>query len=114
MIRAMAKEAEATRERTAAMIRADGEMQAAKRLTQAAKLLKSNPIAVELRQLQTLERISKESNQSTIVLPSDALKSANTLISGGIIGSLNDSGKQTVKFGDDDNDSNNVNFSNTT
>merc|ERR1712113_416778 len=83
MIRAMAKEAEATRERTAAMIRADGEMQAAKRLTQAAKLLRSNPIAVELRQLQTLERISKESNQSTIVLPSDALKSANTLISSG-------------------------------
>ena len=102
MIRAMAKEAEATRERTAAMIRADGEMQAAKRLTQAAKLLKSNPIAVELRQLQTLERISKESNQSTVVVPSDIFKSANALISSGIVATLNDSGKQPLRFQDDE------------
>ena len=105
MIRAMAKEAEATRERTAAMIRADGEMQAAKRLTQAAKLLKSNPIAVELRQLQTLERISKESNQNTVVVPSDIFKNANSLIGAGIVGQLNDSGKHTVNFGDDNDDS---------
>ena len=112
MIRAMAKEAEATRERTAAMIRADGEMQAAKRLTQAAKLLRSNPIAVELRQLQTLERISKESNQQTVVVPSDVFKSTSNLISAGIVGQLADSGKGAVQFGDDDSGDGNVTFSN--
>merc|ERR1712087_852589 len=95
MIRAMAKEAEATRERTAAM-----------RLTEASKLLKINPIAVELRQLQTLERISKESNQSTVVVPNDVFKSANTLIGAGIVGQLNDTGKKTLTFESDTDDSN--------
>merc|ERR1712228_679536 len=104
MIRAMAKEAEATRERTAAMIRADGELQAAMRLTEAVKLLRINPIAIELRQLQTLERIAKESNQSTVVIPSDTLKGVKSLISAGIVGQLNDSGKQTVNFGDSNDD----------
>lgn len=112
MIRAMAKEAEATRERTAAMIRADGEMQAAKRLTQAAKLLRSNPIAVELRQLQTLERISKESNQQTVVIPSDVFKSASNLMSAGIVGQLADGSKGKVQFGDDESGDGNVSFSN--
>ena len=104
MIRAMAKEAEATRERTAAMIRADGEMQAAKRLTEAAKLLKLNPIAVELRQLQTLERISKESNQSTVVVPSDIFKQTNSLFAAGIAGQLHDTGKTPINFDNDDQD----------
>ena len=111
MIRAMAKEAEATRERTAAMIRADGELQAAMRLTEAAKLLRINPTAIELRQLQTLERISKESNQSTVVIPSDTLKSANSLISAGIVGQLNDSGNKTVSFGDNNDDGSSAAFS---
>eukprot|EP01084_Bolivina_argentea_P122602 217232_1 len=102
MIRAMAKEAEATRERTAAMIRADGEMQAAKRLTQASKLLKINPIAIELRQLQTLERIAKESNQNTVIIPSNIFKNTNALLSAGIIGQLSDSNKKTLNFDDSD------------
>merc|ERR1712130_307374 len=108
MIRAMAKEAEATRERTAAMIRADGEMQAAMRLTEAAKLLKSNPIAVELRQLQTLERISKEANQNTVVVPSSLFNNLNSLIGAGIVGQINDSGNKTINF--DKSDEENVTF----
>ena len=110
MIRAMAKEAEATRERTAAMIRADGEMQAAKKLTEAAKLLKLNPIAVELRQLQTLERISKESNQQTVVIPSDIFKNANSLLGAGIAGQLSDSSNRPINFGGDDSDDSTVKF----
>lgn len=102
MIRAMAKEAEATRERTAAMIRADGEMQAAKRLTQAAKLLRSNPIAVELRQLQTLERISKEGNQQTVVVPSSVFSTVGSVLGAGMVGQLSDSGKGAVNFVDAD------------
>ncbi|ETO31202.1 Band 7 protein [Reticulomyxa filosa] len=69
MVRAMAKEAEATREKMAAMIRADGEYQAAVKLAEAAKILRNNPVAVELRRLQTLERIAKEKNQTTLVVP---------------------------------------------
>jgi len=69
MVRAMAKEAEATREKMAAVIRADGEYRAAMKLAEAAKILKNNPIAVELRRLQTLERIAKEKNQTTLVVP---------------------------------------------
>eukprot|EP00485_Elphidium_margaritaceum_P005733 CAMPEP_0202688300 /NCGR_PEP_ID=MMETSP1385-20130828/3823_1 /ASSEMBLY_ACC=CAM_ASM_000861 /TAXON_ID=933848 /ORGANISM="Elphidium margaritaceum" /LENGTH=217 /DNA_ID=CAMNT_0049343237 /DNA_START=234 /DNA_END=887 /DNA_ORIENTATION=+ len=101
MIRAMAKEAEATRERTAAMIRADGELQAAKRLTQAAKILRQNGVAIELRQLQTLERISKETNQSTVVIPQSMFRSANSLLAAGIVGTLNDSGDKAMDFDDE-------------
>merc|ERR550539_265477 len=69
MVRAMAKEAEATRERKAAMIRADGEYRSAIKLAQAAHELGSDDIAVELRRLQTLERIAKEKNQTTLLVP---------------------------------------------
>ena len=69
MVRAMAKEAEATRERKAAMIRADGEYRSAIKLAQAAHELGNDDIAVELRRLQTLERIAKEKNQTTLLVP---------------------------------------------
>lgn len=69
MVRAMAKEAEASRERKAAMIRADGEYRSAIKLAQAAQVLESDDIAVELRRLQTLERIAKEKNQTTLLVP---------------------------------------------
>jgi len=69
MVRAMAKEAEATREKMAAIIRADGEFRAAQKLAEAAKILEHDPIAVELRRLQTLERIAKEKSQTTLVVP---------------------------------------------
>ena len=66
MVRAMAKEAEATREKMAAMIRADDEYRVALKLIKPARILGSDPVAVELRRLQTLERIAKENNQTTL------------------------------------------------
>jgi len=71
MVRAMAKEAEAARDKTAAIIRAEGELEAAKALLQAAQLLGENLTAVEIRRLQTIEKISKEPTQHTVVVPLD-------------------------------------------
>merc|ERR1712113_925971 len=79
MVRAMAKEAEATRERKAAMIRADGEYRSAIKLAQAAHELGSDDIAVELRRLQTLERIAKEKNQTTLLVPMKIFNSTESV-----------------------------------
>lgn len=68
MTRAMAKQAEAERERRANIINADGEMQAAQTLAEAAKILASTPAAINLRTLNTLERISTEPSQKTMML----------------------------------------------
>jgi regulator of protease activity HflC (stomatin/prohibitin superfamily) len=68
MQRAIAKQAEAERERRAKVIHADGEFQAADKLTQAANILSTNPQALQLRFLQTLTEISAEKN-STVVFP---------------------------------------------
>ena len=68
MKRAMAKQAEAERERRANIINADGEMQAAKNLATAAKILGEQPAAINLRTLNTLERISTEPSQKTTFL----------------------------------------------
>lgn len=103
MIRAMAKEAEATRERTAAIIRADGELQAAKKLTQAAKVLKSRAIGIELRQLQTLERISKEPNQNTIIVPHEIFESTQALVGTTIAGLVSKESKMNFDDSSDDN-----------
>jgi regulator of protease activity HflC (stomatin/prohibitin superfamily) len=68
MQRAMARQAEAERERRAKIINAEGEFQAAERLYDAAEIISGNPAALQLRYLQTLLEVS--SNQSsTIVLP---------------------------------------------
>jgi len=76
MVRAIAKQAEAERERRAKVIHADGEFQAASKLTDAADIISRNPQALQLRYLQTLTEISVEKN-STIVfpLPIEILKS---------------------------------------
>lgn len=66
MKRAMAKQAEAERERRAKVINAEGEFQAAERLTQAAKKIASQPIALQLRFLQTLSEVATEKNSTTI------------------------------------------------
>jgi regulator of protease activity HflC (stomatin/prohibitin superfamily) len=72
MKRAMAKQAEAERERRAAIIVAEGEKAAAKAVSEAAGTLARTPGGIEVRTLQTLERISSEPSQKTvIVLPSD-------------------------------------------
>jgi regulator of protease activity HflC (stomatin/prohibitin superfamily) len=68
MIRAIAKQAEAERERRAKVIHADGEFQAAGKLTEAAEIISKNPQALQLRFLGTLTEIAAEKN-STILFP---------------------------------------------
>jgi len=68
MQRAIARQAEAERERRAKVISAEGEFQAAAKLSQASEILSQNPMALQLRYLQTLIEISTEKN-STIVFP---------------------------------------------
>jgi len=68
MIRAIAKQAEAERERRAKVIHAEGELQASEKLLQAAQVLAREPQAIQLRYLQTLGTIAEE-NSSTIVFP---------------------------------------------
>ena len=68
MIRAIAKQAEAERERRAKIIAAEGELQASHKLSEAANILSENPSAIQLRYLQTLTEIAGEKS-STIVFP---------------------------------------------
>lgn len=68
MQRAMARQAEAERERRAKVINAEGELQAANMLSEASLIMSSNPITIQLRYLQTLSEIATEKN-STIVFP---------------------------------------------
>jgi len=68
MVRAIAKQAEAERERRAKVIHADGEFQAADKLLQAANIISTNPQALQLRFLGTLTEIAAEKN-STIIFP---------------------------------------------
>ena len=68
MIRAIAKQAEAERERRAKVIHAEGELQASEKLLQAAEVLSGNPLSIQLRYLQTLTEIASEKN-STIAFP---------------------------------------------
>ncbi|HHE56012.1 MAG TPA: slipin family protein, partial [Caldithrix abyssi] len=75
MKRAMAKQAEAERERRAKVIAAEGEFQAADKLTQAAKIIDTSPSALQLRFLQTLIEVSSEKNSTTIFpVPIDLFK----------------------------------------
>lgn len=69
MIRAIAAQAEAERARRAKIIHAEGELQASKKLAEAAKTLSSESQALQLRYLQTLTEISSERNTNTIVFP---------------------------------------------
>ncbi|MBX3708530.1 MAG: slipin family protein [Gammaproteobacteria bacterium] len=68
MVRAIAQQAEAERERRAKVIHADGELQASQKLAEAAKVLAQEPQALQLRYLQTLSSIGEEQN-TTIVFP---------------------------------------------
>jgi regulator of protease activity HflC (stomatin/prohibitin superfamily) len=68
MQRAMAKEAEAERERRAKIVAAEGEFQAAVKLGEAADIIAAHPVALQLRTLQTMAEISVEKN-STIIFP---------------------------------------------
>lgn len=76
MIRAIARQAEAERERRAKIINAEGELQASEKLTQAAEVLSRQPQAIQLRYLQTLIDISSDSKATIIFpLPIDLLSS---------------------------------------
>jgi regulator of protease activity HflC (stomatin/prohibitin superfamily) len=68
MIRAIARQAEAERERRAKVIHAEGELQASEKLAQAAAVLSHQPLAIQLRYLETLTVIAADKN-STIVFP---------------------------------------------
>jgi len=75
MQRAMAKQAEAERERRAKVIGAEGEFQAATKIVEAAKLMEEHPVAVQLRYLQTLREIATENNSTTLFpIPIDFLQ----------------------------------------
>ncbi len=80
MQRAMAKEAEAIREKRARIIKADAEQEASIKLAEASKLIAENPAALELRRLQMLTEVGAENNTTTVVmLPSDFLNMARKL-----------------------------------
>ena len=67
MQRAMAKQAEAERERRAKIIAAEGEMQASEKLSQAAEIMEKRPMSLQLRYLQTLREMANEHSTTTIV-----------------------------------------------
>lgn len=79
MQRAMAKEAEAERERRAKIVAAEGELQAASKLGEAADLMALHPVALQLRTLQTMAEISVEKN-STIIFPAQFMTTVSEAI----------------------------------
>jgi len=75
MQRAIAKQAEAERERRAKVINAEGEFQAAAKMAEAAAVLASEPMSLQLRYLQTLREIAAEKNSTTLFpVPIDLIK----------------------------------------
>jgi regulator of protease activity HflC (stomatin/prohibitin superfamily) len=75
MKRAMARQAEAERERRAKVINAEGELQASEKLAQAAHIIGKEPVAIQLRYLQTVNEIASENNSTTIFpIPIDLLR----------------------------------------
>jgi regulator of protease activity HflC (stomatin/prohibitin superfamily) len=79
MQRAMAKEAEAERERRAKIVAAEGEFQAAVKLGEAADIISAHPVALQLRTLQTMSEISVEKN-STIIFPAQFMTTVSEAI----------------------------------
>jgi regulator of protease activity HflC (stomatin/prohibitin superfamily) len=81
MIRAIARQAEAERERRAKIIHADGEYTAAEKLTMAAKMIQTQPAAIQLRYLQTLVEIGAEKNTTVVFpIPIDIFSSVRTVL----------------------------------
>lgn len=75
MKRAMAKQAEAERERRSKVINAEGEYQAARKLADAAEIIEKSPMALQLRYLQTLREVATENNSTTLFpIPIDLFK----------------------------------------
>jgi regulator of protease activity HflC (stomatin/prohibitin superfamily) len=81
MIRALAKQAEAERDRRAKIIHAEGEYSAAEKLAMAAAVIQKQPAALQLRYLQTLVEIGAEKNTTIVFpLPLDILSSVNNAL----------------------------------
>jgi regulator of protease activity HflC (stomatin/prohibitin superfamily) len=80
MQRAMAKEAEAERERRGKIVAAEGEMQASAKLAEAADIMEKHPVALQLRTLQTMAEISVEKN-STIIFPAEFMSTVKDAVS---------------------------------
>jgi regulator of protease activity HflC (stomatin/prohibitin superfamily) len=75
MQRAIARQAEAERERRSKVIHAEGELQAAEKINQASMILGQTPVGIQLRYLQTLVEIAAEKNSTTIFpIPIDLFK----------------------------------------
>ncbi len=84
MQRALAKQAEAERERRAKVINAEGEFQAAQRLADASVIIEQHPVALQLRYLQTLSEVATENNSTTLFpIPIDLLQPFLRGIGGG-------------------------------
>lgn len=80
MQRAMAKEAEATREKRARIIKAEAEKESAQKLTEAAEKISENPIALELRRMQMVTEVGAEQNSTTLIMmPSEFMDAAKAL-----------------------------------
>jgi len=82
MQRSMAAQAEAEREKRAKVIRADGEYMAAETLGKAARIIRSEPPALQLRYLQTLVEIAGEGNSTIIPIPLDTLFGMKEMLAG--------------------------------
>jgi regulator of protease activity HflC (stomatin/prohibitin superfamily) len=84
MQRAIARQAEAERERRAKIIHAEGEFEASQKLADAAKVLETQPTAIQLRYLQTLTEIGVEKNTTIVFpLPIDIINQWTRALSGG-------------------------------
>jgi regulator of protease activity HflC (stomatin/prohibitin superfamily) len=80
MQRAMAKEAEAAREKRARIIKAEAEAEAARKLTEASAQISASPLALELRRMQMISEVGSEQNTTTIVLlPSEFVTAAKEI-----------------------------------
>lgn len=78
--RAMAREAEAMREKRARIIKAEAELEAANKLTESARVIEQNPSALELRRMQMISEVGAEHNTTTIIMmPSDFVTLARGL-----------------------------------
>lgn len=95
MQRAMAREAEAIREKRARLIKAEAELEASEKLSQGARQIAENPAALELRRMQMISEVGAEQNSTTIILmPSDFVTLAKDLSRS--INSLKDSSTHTA------------------
>lgn len=85
MVRAIARQAEAERQRRAKVIHAEGELQAAEKLVQAATLMGADPRAIQLRYMQTLTEIANDRSQTIVFpMPMDLMESLSRKMAGGI------------------------------